>query len=99
MDEWQIDVAQQTARHTSGLTLTFEGRPGTRHFSGTPSHVPDGMPSLDMVRLIREGYQAFENAWPTTPDVQTSRPESRGARSAAEGVQVRHRRPRRRTSG
>lgn len=100
MSEWQIDVGRQTAQHSSGLVLTFEGRPKTRHFSGTPTHVPDGMPSLDLVRLIREGYQAFEDAWPD----EGAAPESESGSGAAgkqdsgAGVKVSHRRPRRRVS-
>lgn len=97
MVEWQIDVAQQTAQHTSGLVLSFEGRPRTRHFSGTPTHVPDGMASLELVRLIREGYQAFEDAWSDEGESAPAR-EGRSERPSGDGVQVRHRRPRRRNT-
>ncbi len=102
MSEWQIDVSRQTAQHSSGLVLTFEGKPKTRHFSGTPTHVPEGMPSLDLVRLIREGYQAFEDAWPEQGAPAQSEPGSGAAGAGREnngsGVKVSHRRPRRRVS-
>lgn len=98
MDDWQIDVAAQTARHTSGLQLSFEGRPRTKHFSGTPTHVPDGMQSLELVRLIREGYQAFEDAWPEDGGATVAKASGRAEQEEGSGVQVRHRRPRRRVS-
>jgi len=79
MDDWQIDVASQTATHSSGLQLSFEGKPRTKHFSGTPTHVPDGMQSLQLVRLIREGYQAFENAWPDEGEGDSSVAKKRPA--------------------
>ncbi len=98
MSEWQVDVGRQTAQHSSGLVLTFEGKPKTRHFSGTPTHVPDGMPSLDLVRLIREGYQAFEDAWPEGGAPAQSEPcaGAAGKEDNGAGVKVSHRRPRRR---
>jgi|GEM_PF-611586 hypothetical protein len=100
MDDWQIDVASQTATHSSGLQLSFEGKPRTKHFSGTPTHVPDGMQSLQLVRLIREGYQAFENAWPDEGegDSSVAKASGRAEQEEGSGVQVRHRRPRRRVS-
>ena len=98
MDDWQIDVAAQTAHHSSGLQLSFEGKPRTKHFSGTPTHVPDGMQSLELVRLIREGYQAFENAWPDQGEGTVARASGKAEQEEGSGVQVRHRRPRRRVS-
>ncbi|TDT37062.1 hypothetical protein DES49_3014 [Halospina denitrificans] len=98
MDDWQIDVAAQTAHHSSGLQLSFEGKPRTKHFSGTPIRVPDGMQSLELVRLIREGYQAFENAWPDEDDDTVAKASGKAEQEESNGVQVRHRRPRRRLS-
>ena len=98
MDDWQIDVDGQTARHSSGLELSFEGRPRTRHFSGTPTQVPNGMQSLELARLIREGYQAFEDAWPEESGSGVAAPAEKAAQDEGSGVQVRHRRPRRRVT-
>ena len=98
MDDWQIDGDGQTARHRSGLQLRFEGRPRTKHFSGTPTQIPDGMQSRELVRLIREGYQAFENAWPEEDETTVGEAGSKAEQQDDSGVQVRHRRPRRRLS-
>lgn len=101
MDDWQIDVASQTAQHSSGLQITFEGRPQSRHFSGTPSRVPQGMPSLKLVQLIREGYQAYEEAFvrekPPAAGAASGGVASRSSAGSGEegGVKVRRRRPRR----
>lgn len=94
MDDWQIDVEGQKARHSSGLELTFEGRPRTKHFSGSPSRVPEGMASLELVRLIREGYQAFEDAWPEEGGPHTAQATGKPQQEEGSGVKVSHRRRR-----
>jgi len=100
MEDWQVDVAAQTAEHSSGLQIVFEGRPQTRHFSGTPSQVPKGMPSLQLVRLIREGYQAYEEAYPSAAPERTVAEAvpagTAGTTDDGATVKVRRKRPRRR---
>lgn len=63
MQEWQVDVPGQEASHVSGLKIRFEGTPQSRFFEGSPGKVPDGVKPMDLVRLIREGYEAYEKAW------------------------------------
>ncbi|MFO7787446.1 MAG: hypothetical protein R6W87_06670 [Halospina sp.] len=94
MDDWQIDVESQKARHSSGLELTFEGRPRTKHFSGSPSRVPEGVQSLELVRLIREGYQAFEAAWPEEGGPHVAQATGKPQQEEGSGVKVSHRRRR-----
>ncbi|TVP55315.1 MAG: hypothetical protein EA349_09640 [Halomonadaceae bacterium] len=98
MDDWQIDVAQQIAQHSSGLQINFEGKPQSRHFSGTPSKVPQEMPPLKLVQLIREGYQAYEEAFIriSPPPASTAASQEKALSSDEEvGVKVRRRRRRR----
>lgn len=94
MDDWHIDIDAQTAEHPNGFKLAFEGRPQTRHFSGNPVNVPKGLAALEVVRMIREGYEAYEKAFPDAPP-PPRQPQSADGEDGPR-VTVRRRRPRRR---
>ncbi|MCG8518353.1 MAG: hypothetical protein MI794_10220 [Pseudomonadales bacterium] len=59
---WVVDLPARTARHHSGFLIQFEGRPGSSHFGGHPTFVPS-LSHLETVALIREGFQAFKEAY------------------------------------
>ncbi|WP_097461444.1 hypothetical protein [Mangrovitalea sediminis] len=57
--KWSVDLAAACASHTSGMMLKFEGVPDTTNFSVSPGRVPSGLNAVEVVRLIREGVEAF----------------------------------------
>ncbi|OZG74477.1 hypothetical protein BTA51_05580 [Hahella sp. CCB-MM4] len=57
---WTVDRNTGIAEHQTGLTLAFTESHGQVQ-QITPRHVPKGMDSLKMVRLIREGMEAIES--------------------------------------
>jgi len=56
---WKVDRVTGIAKHQSGLTLAFT-QVGGQVQQITPRQVPKDMPSIKMVRLIREGMEAIE---------------------------------------
>lgn len=58
--KWSVDLAAACASHTSGMMLKFEGVPDTTNFSVSPGHVPSELNAIEVVRLIREGVEAFK---------------------------------------
>ncbi len=56
---WKVDRNTGIAEHQSGLTLAFT-EAGGQVQQITPRQVPKEMPSIQMVKLIREGMEAIE---------------------------------------
>lgn len=48
-----------TASHSSGLTLRFDGLPGSSSFGFVPSQVPDETSPAELATLMREGVESF----------------------------------------
>ena len=56
---WQLDKDKKHLKHTSGLTIEFRGLPGSAHFEGIPSNIPQDMTMLDVARLVRSGFDFY----------------------------------------
>lgn len=59
MSTWTIDVANETARHSSGLIIKFEGTPNSDDFGGTPIDIPASLNPLQMASLLRTGFEEY----------------------------------------
>jgi hypothetical protein len=60
-DSWQVDIAQATAKHSSGFRVEIEGNPADP--SGiSPSGFPEGLSAAEQARLLRCGMQAIMKA-------------------------------------
>lgn len=57
-DQWALRL--NTATHTSGLVLRFEGRPGSTHFGVNPLCIPQDLAPIEVARLIRQGLQHYQ---------------------------------------
>lgn len=67
MDDWTVDIGEKKIQHTSGLTIYFDGVPDTDHFTGSPRNYAKTMNPLELSRLIREGFAAYQSAWKLAP--------------------------------
>lgn len=59
---WQLDERKRVLAHSSGLVLRFQGTPGTNSFGFNPLVIPEGMPPLELARLIRLGVNFFSQS-------------------------------------
>ena len=41
----------------------FEGEPESRYFSGSPHCMPPDMSNIELVKLIREGFDFYRKAY------------------------------------
>ncbi len=55
---WAIDLSACQVWHESGLSITFEGNPGSSHFSGSPCR-PEGISNHRFIALVREGFELY----------------------------------------
>lgn len=62
MRDWTVDMIARSVKHASGLTIVFEGTPGSDHFIGAPRNYSKAMNPLELSRLIREGFAEYESA-------------------------------------
>lgn len=67
MSDWIADMGEKKVEHVSGFTIYFDGVPGTDHFTGTPRNYVKTMNPLELSRLIREGFAAYQAAWKLAP--------------------------------
>ncbi len=56
--DWTVDLSACLVWHKSGLSISFEGVPGTSHFGGSPT-CPEGLPHNRFLALVREGFQLY----------------------------------------
>jgi hypothetical protein len=63
-DEWQADIkAQRISHRTLKFHMDFEGDPTSDHCDGRPGKFPDGLTALQKVRLVREAFDYYIEAW------------------------------------
>lgn len=84
-NEWHVDLINAKVSHkTLAFSVTFTGRPNSQDFEGKPSPFPQDLKALEQVKLIRESYQAYEDAYFSNSKAQpasmprTPRPERTG---------------------
>ena len=63
MSTWTIDLANETAKHSTGLIIKFEGTPNTDDFGGTPIDIPADLKPLQMVSLLRMGFEEYSASY------------------------------------
>lgn len=96
-EDWNIDLSAQKISHkTLNFSIQFDGDPTSNDCEGKPSRFPDELSALQKVRLLREAYdayiEAFEagkpqkqgfgyNAKPSSSTV--AKPEAKAAHSSA----------------
>jgi len=56
---WRYDPLNNSILHGSGFQIIFRGEPETDYFSGLPRRFPQGMSSVEVAVLIREGFDYF----------------------------------------
>lgn len=72
-EEWDIDLKGQKISHkTIAFSIQFDGDPTTNECEGKPSRFPDNLNSLQKVRLLREAYDAYIEAY------ESGKPQKRG---------------------
>ena len=88
-DQWQADIkAQRMSHKTLNFQVQFEGDPTSDNCEGRPGKFPDGLSALQKVRLVREAFDYYIEAWkqerssPVRP-VLGSAPGAPGASSAS----------------
>jgi len=69
MDDWEIDLQKNIISHISGMWILFKGKPDTDYFEGWPENIPQNMNSLDVVRLIRVGFDVYRKAFQQKYDI------------------------------
>lgn len=74
MDEWQVDLATQVARHKNGAEITFSGHPDSNNFDGHPSKLPADLSAIEQVSLIRTGFEAYRQAFEGKPAPKQTKP-------------------------
>lgn len=63
-EEWDIDLKDQRISHkTIAFSIQFDGDPTTNECEGKPSRFPEELTSLQKVRLLREAYDAYIEAY------------------------------------
>ncbi len=80
MNEWDVDIIAERAKHTSGVEIIFSGNPESNNFDGKPTGFPSGMTAFEQVTLIRTGFEAYRAAYqqsakPQKPKPATARPK------------------------
>lgn len=84
-EEWNIDLSAQKISHkTLNFSIQFDGDPTSNDCEGKPSRFPDELSALQKVRLLREAYDAYIEAFESCkPQKQgfgySARPSSAGA--------------------
>lgn len=58
--KWTVDLSSETASHSSGFTVKFEGIPGSSNFSGFPTKTGQ-IPHLQLLTLLRQGCRVYEH--------------------------------------
>lgn len=87
-EEWNIDLPAQKITHkTLNFSIQFDGDPTSNDCEGKPSRFPDELNALQKVRLLREAYDAYIEAFEANkPQKQgfgyNARPSSAGAARA-----------------
>lgn len=61
---WSVDLRGQSAHHTSGFALRFNGDPYSSNFECIPQKTSAAIPAAKIVALIREGCEAYRNSFP-----------------------------------
>jgi len=59
---WQYDSERNAVIHITGMQIVFDGEPESSHFIGSPRHFPKNLNSLQITRLIREGFDFYRKA-------------------------------------
>lgn len=63
-DQWQADIkAQRISHKTLNFQVQFEGDPTSDNCEGRPGKFPDGLSALQKVRLVREAFDYYIEAW------------------------------------
>lgn len=63
-EEWNIDLSAQKISHkTLNFSIQFDGDPTSNDCEGKPSRFPDELSALQKVRLLREAYDAYIEAF------------------------------------
>lgn len=58
--DWTVDLATHRVWHVpTGLSIRFEGVPGSSNFGGFPSKAGH-MGHLEFLALVREGYRVYQ---------------------------------------
>lgn len=63
-ESWSVDLSGQSALHTSGFSLRFNGDPHSSNFECVPQKTKAALPAAKVVALIREGCEAYRNSFP-----------------------------------
>lgn len=65
-EEWNIDLVGQKISHKAlNFSIQFDGDPTSNDCEGKPSRFPDELSALQKVRLLREAYDAYIEAYET----------------------------------
>lgn len=65
-EEWTIDLVGQKISHkTMNFSIQFDGDPTSNDCEGKPSRFPEELSALQKVRLLREAYDAYIEAYET----------------------------------
>ena len=63
-DQWLADLKAQRITHkTLNFQVQFEGDPTSDNCEGRPGKFPDGLTALQKVRLVREAFDFYIEAW------------------------------------
>ncbi|BES71477.1 hypothetical protein RE428_24950 [Marinobacter nanhaiticus D15-8W] len=62
-ESWSVDLPGQSALHTSGFSLRFNGDPHSSNFECIPQKTSAALPAAKIVALIREGCEAYRNCF------------------------------------
>lgn len=61
LEDWDVDLSQQRARHHTGFSVQVEGDPKDPS-SVAPSGAPENLSAVDQAQLLREGLAAIAAA-------------------------------------
>ena len=63
-NDWVVDLGERKITHaTSGFFVQFEGDPTSDNCEGRPGKFPDGLKALEKVRLVREAFDYYIEAF------------------------------------
>ncbi len=63
-EDWNIDLpAQKISHKILNFSIQFDGDPTSNDCEGKPSRFPDELSALEKVRLLREAYDAYIEAY------------------------------------
>lgn len=88
-EDWNIDLSAQKITHkTINFSIQFDGDPTSNDCEGKPSRFPDELTALQKVRLLREAYDAYIEAFESVKPQKSSfgynaKPSSAKASGAA----------------